>query len=60
MSDTGVDTAQRSWPPPADALYSDRIKLFQRDSEQYFVQYPRVGYVQLEKNNSSVTSYVMR
>ena len=49
MSDTEPSTAQCSdtvrataaWPPPADALYSDRIWLLQHDPERYFEEYPR-------------------
>lgn len=48
MSDTELNTAQcgdtatAAWPPPADALYSDRIELLQHDPERYFKEYPRV------------------
>lgn len=41
-TDTTATTTERHWPPPADALYSDRIELLQRDPEQYFKEYPRV------------------
>ena len=49
MSDTEPSTAQCSdtvattaaGPPPADALYSDRIWLLQHDPERYFKEYPR-------------------
>lgn len=51
MNDTELNAVQRDntatatvavWPPPADALYSDRISLLQHDPEQYFAQYPRL------------------
>ena len=49
MRDIGLDAAQHiddavatvTWLPPADALHSDRIVLFQHDPERYFALYPR-------------------